>query len=138
MDKEQITKAFNKHFLEFVDDVLRVFPESVELKEARGNISKVMILFPKMVIKLFKENVVDIYQTQVEAGDIDFFVNNDYKNDVTRLGYTKEASGILEKIDCLRAPIRAMAPADLAKAVKYLQNLTKLSLLKTTLPINRI
>jgi len=34
---------------------------------------------------------------------------------------------ILEKIDCLRGPVRNMNNEDQQKVMKYLQNLTKLS-----------
>jgi hypothetical protein len=127
MNKSQIVTAFNAHFLEFVDDILRVFPNNAEIKQVRKTISKGLILLPKILIKLFKEHVVEIYRTQIESGDITFFVDNDYKNDVIRLGYSDQAQSILETIDCLRAPVREMEPSNQANVIKYMQNLTKLS-----------
>ena len=44
---------------------------------------------------------------------------------------------VLNKIDCLREPIRTMIPADKAKVVQYMQNLKKLSLLYVSLKQNK-
>ena len=35
MDKSTISKAFNKLFFEFLDDILLVFPESKEITHAK-------------------------------------------------------------------------------------------------------
>ena len=127
MDKTQVVTAFNTHFLEFVDDILRVFPNSLEIKQVRKTISKGLVIFPKILIKLFKTHVVDVYRLQIEAGEINYFIDNDYKDDVIRVGYSDQSKSILETIDCLRGPVREMEPENQASVIKYMQNLTKLS-----------
>ena len=42
-----ILKAFNNHFIEFLDDVLNVFPDDKNIKTANGNSKKRMGNFRK-------------------------------------------------------------------------------------------
>ena len=34
-DKASVSKAFNKHFFEFLEDILVVFPDNTEIKYAK-------------------------------------------------------------------------------------------------------
>lgn len=130
MSKDQLAKAFGTHLLEFIDDIRRVFPGVEDIELARKTLSKIIMIFPKLVIKLFRDHIANIYVEPIERGDIDFFINNDYKPDMQRLGYKEQDANskiIMEKIECLRDPIRNMKGDDVQKVVKYIQNLTKLS-----------
>jgi len=125
MDKSRILTAFNDHFVEFVDDVQRVFPNNTDITTLLSIVANVRKVNPKLVIKAFHEHVIGSYGEQIEKGDLNFFIDNDYKNDLTRMGMPS-ANMILEKIDCLRQPIREMGEEDQAKVMKYIQNLSKL------------
>ena len=72
----------------------------------------------------FKEHVIGKYRSEIESGNITFFIDKDYKQDLSGVGSAKM---ILEKIDCLRQPIRDMKQEDQTKVIKYIQNLMKLS-----------
>ena len=61
-------------------------------------------------------------QSEIENGDIKFFIEKDYNSDLEQPGN----NAILEKIDCLRDPIRNMSKSDQDTVIKYLQNMTKL------------
>ena len=125
MNKNEIIETFNTHFIEFIKDVERVFPENSDITLARKTLNKTCSILPKVLIKLFNEHVVGIYSAEIEAGDLDFFVNNDYRS---KHGYKEnDEAWVLEKIDCLREPVRNMTLDDKAKVIKYLQNLKKLS-----------
>ena len=63
---------------------------------------------------------------EIQKGDIAFFIENDYKSFLNDKGINAP-NVILEKIDCLRGPVRQMNGEDQAKVIKYLQNLMKLS-----------
>ena len=77
------------------------------------------------MIRKFDESFVKFYSQEIESGDLNFFIENDYR---TTHGYkVKEEAWILEKIDCLREPVRNMSEDDKAKVVQYLRNLRKLS-----------
>lgn len=126
MDKSQILSAFNDHFTEFVEDVQLVFPDNVDIATLHSAISKVRKANPKLVIKAFNEHVIGSYSNEIEKGDINFFIDNDYKKDLISLGMAGSSNAILEKIDCLRQPVRDMGEEDQKKVMKYIQNLTKL------------
>jgi hypothetical protein len=127
MDKNQVVETFNNHFIEFLVDVERVFPENSDITLARKTLLKSNTVLPKLLIKLFNEYFVKIYSKEIDAGDLDFFVYNDYRE---KHGYKPdEDAWVLNKIDCLREPIKLMNPEDKSKVLQYIQNLKKLSLL---------
>jgi hypothetical protein len=122
MDKEQLLAIFNKQFKEFVEDISRVFPTNTDILTLKVAIVQLLAISPKTIYKTFKKYVVDKYRTEIEGGDINFFIDKDYKSDLTTSG----SNTILEKIDCLRGPVREMNPLEQAKVIKYMQNMTKL------------
>jgi hypothetical protein len=119
MEKDQILSIFNKQFKEFVEDISRVFPANSDISTFKTIIGQLLTITPKTIYKTFKKHVADKYQTEIEAGDINFFINKDYKGDL-------ENNTILEKIDCLRGPVKQMNPEEQAKVIKYMQNMAKL------------
>jgi hypothetical protein len=124
MDKKQVLSAFNDQFKEFVEDIHLVFPDNDDI----STLSETLIMFrkqnPRLVLMAFNKYVVEHYRTHIEAGDINFFIDKDYKNDLSDVGTAKI---ILEKIDCLREPIREMKIDEQNKVVNYMKNLVLLS-----------
>jgi len=123
MDNRQILTAFNNHFLEFVDDVKRVFPNDTDIATVQNGFIKMRKANPKLIIMTFKEHVYDPYHKEIELGNLDFFISKDYVKDVKDLGNNNV---ILEKINYLKEPIKIMNKEDQDKVVKYMQNLCKL------------
>ncbi len=124
MSSANILTAFNDHFVEFVTDVHRVFPEDKDILVAKNALIAIRKANPKMLIKLWSDFVVGKYKGEIENGDIGFFVNKDYSNDLTD---SQNSDKIKNAIDRLREPIKQMNPDEQAKAMKYIQNLTKLA-----------
>jgi hypothetical protein len=106
--------------LEFIDDIQRVFPNDTDIATVRNALIQIRKANPKLIIKSFKESVSGPYEKEIEAGDLDFFINKDYGNDI------EDDNVILSKIDHLREPVRNMNKEDQDKSMKYIQNLTKL------------
>jgi hypothetical protein len=128
MDKDQILTAFNDHFKEFIEDVKRVFPRNNDIVALYKGLPGLLMLNPRLIIKSFKTNFVDVYRSQIDAGDINFFIDLDYKNDLTNLGINPtKGSMILEKINCLKEPIRQMNPEEQESVMKYMKNLMGLT-----------
>jgi len=125
MDKDQLLTIFNKQFKEFVEDISHVFPENQDLLTLKLAISQILNITPKMIYKGYKKYLIDLYRDKIEAGDITFFIDKDYKSDVNKLNSKNNL--ILDKIDSLREPVRNMGTTEQAKVVKYMQNLMKLS-----------
>ena len=51
MDKSQILKGFNDHFVEFVEDVERVFPDDDDISTAKASFIQMRKANPRLVIK---------------------------------------------------------------------------------------
>lgn len=126
MDKTQLLSAFNDHFMQFVQDVQLVFPDNSDIATVSLALGKLRKANPRLLIMSFKEHVVSGYRTEIEKGDINFFINNDYQKDLNNIG-VGSSNQILEKIDCLRGPVREMNKSEQDKVMKYMQNLLKLS-----------
>jgi hypothetical protein len=116
--------VFNDHFVEFINDIQSVFPEDPDILTAKNALSAIRKANPKLLVKIWEKYVVGPYQQQIASGDVNFFINKDYSQDLTR---HENAEKIMEAIDRLRAPVKQMTPENQAKTMKYIQNLSKLS-----------
>ena len=119
-----ILTVFNDHFIDFINDVHLVFPEDVDILSAKNALIAIRKANPKMIVKIWNAFIVGKYRSEIEAGNLDFFVNKDYSQDVSNAANSDK---IMESIDRLRAPIKNMTPENQAKVMKYIQNLTKLA-----------
>jgi hypothetical protein len=126
MSSQNILSAFNDHFVEFITDVHTVFPENADVLTAKNSLIMIRKANPKMIIKIWKTNIVDKYRNQIENGDISFFIEKDYSVDLSKAEYSGK---IMEGIDRLREPIKNMTLENRDKTMKYIQNLTKLCIL---------
>lgn len=121
-----LVTVFNNHFEEFLTDIQNVFPDDVDILAAKNGIITIKKANPKLLVKFWTSYVVLPYQTQIEAGDINFFIEKDYTNDIAN---SDKSNKIMESIDRLRGPVKQMDQENRAKVMKYLQNLAKLSAL---------
>ena len=121
-----IVQLFNEHFIEFVNEICNVFPHETELVVAKNSLIAIKKVNPKMIIKIWNTYIVSKYQSEIENGNLDFFINKDYSSD---LNHTNNSDKILTSINRLRDPIKRMKHHEQEKTMKYIQNLTKLALL---------
>jgi len=119
-----ILTAFNDHFIEFLNDIHNVFPTDADILAAKNALTTVRKANPKMIVKIWNTFIVGKYKAEIESGNIGFFINKDYANDVSS---AQNSDKIMESINRLREPIKQMSPEDQAKTMKYIQNLTKLA-----------
>lgn len=125
-DKSIVIKAFNKQFFDFLDELITIYPDNVEIKTGRNSFDSFKKMNPTSLIKVWYSYIYSPYRTTIESGDIDFFTEKDYSlelNDST----VSNAKGILEMIDNVREPIKNLSQQNRAHATKYIQNLSKLS-----------
>lgn len=115
--------AFNNHLTEFIEDLVSIFPDDGDIKMARTALSNVKSFNPTAVIKIWFK-YVSKYAEAIEGGDISFFIDHDYSEDV---GGSEKRDEVQRIIDKLRNPVRNMGTENQAKAMKYIQNLTKIS-----------
>ena len=119
-----ILKAFNTHLIEFISDIITIFPERKSLRITRTALETWKRVNPRSIIKIWKESVTDRYKEQIANGEPVFFLEKDYVEDISGC---ENATYILAAIEKLREPIRQMGEENQKKAIKYIQNLTKLS-----------
>lgn len=124
VDKSGILKAFNTHFFEFVDDIINIFPETKDIRESKTTFELFRKANPTSILKAWNTFVYSPYCDVIEQGNIEFFFNKDYKNDLT---YMANANDIMNIIDTLRDPVKNMSDTNKAHTMKYIQNLSKLS-----------
>ena len=115
--------AFNNHLTEFIDDLISIFPNDGDIKMARTAFANMKSINPTAVIKIWYK-YVSKYSQAIESGDISFFIDRDYSDDVDGSDKRDEVQRIIDK---LRTPVRNMGTENQAKAMKYIQNLTKIS-----------
>jgi hypothetical protein len=119
-----ILTAFNDHFMDFLNDIQSVFPDDSDILTAKNGLSAIRKANPKMIVKIWKTFIADKYKKEIAGGDISFFINKDYSEDVAN---SNNSDKIMECINRLREPVKNMSPENQAKSMKYIQNLTKLS-----------
>tara|TARA_B100001540_G_C15748852_1_gene615917 strand:- start:900 stop:1292 length:393 start_codon:yes stop_codon:yes gene_type:complete len=129
MNKLEILSAFNVHFLDFLQDIERVFPNDVDIKTAINFLQTVKKTNPRLIIIFFKQHINDLYGEYIHKNDLTYFLNKKYDNDIIG-DSTKD---ILNKIDQLREPIRKMDSKNKQHILQYMQDLCKLSVLYNSL-----
>lgn len=115
---------FNDHFVEFLTDIHNVFPDDTDILAAKNSLIAIRKANPKLIVRIWLKYVANPYQDRIVAGDVNFFIEKDYSNDLTRSG---NAEHIMECIDRLRNPVKQMSPENQSKTMKYIQNLCKLA-----------
>ena len=120
MDKKLILKTFNTHLIEFMDDIITVFPREVDLLTSRTFIQGVLKVKKKLVIEYWYNYIYLIYKEQINTGNFDYFLNKDYNKDT-------EDNDILNGIEKMRTKIKELTHDNKEKSVEYVKNLSKLS-----------
>jgi hypothetical protein len=118
--------VFNEHFTEFINDIQSVFPEDPDILTAKNALFAIRKANPKLLVRIWNKYIVSPYQDQISAGNIEFFLNKDYSQDLSR---NDNSEKIMESIDRLRGPVKQMSKENQQKTMKYIQNLSKLAVM---------
>jgi hypothetical protein len=130
-DKSTLSRAFNNMFFEFLNDILAIFPDNTDIRSTKTALEMFKQANPSAVIKAWIQYVYVPYRSVIEQGDLTFFFEKDYSQDLNNLS---NANDIMKAIDKIREPIKAMSESNKNTALKYLQNLTKLAAIYNSLP----
>lgn len=125
-DKATVSKAFNKHFFDFLDDILNIFPGKEEIVYAKKTFETIKKLNTTAIIKVWYPQVYVPYKEYIDVGNIDYFINKDYSQELSGIN---KGSDIIKMIDNIRKPISEMNDQNKQHCAKYIQNLSKLSTL---------
>ena len=118
-----ILKLFNNHLIEFISDVISIFPNNLDLKTGLTFIEGIKKVNPRKLIEIWKLNIVDIYQEQIEKNNFAFFLDKNYENDLP-IDHDNKLVSIIEDIKSL---LKNTSKENKNKSMKYVQNLSKMS-----------
>jgi hypothetical protein len=122
--KSIVLKAFNTLFLSFLDEVVNLFPENDDLKVAKTSFETIKRLNVTAIIKAWYTYVYIPYEEPIVNGDISFFIDKDYNNDLSQFS---NAGDIMAVIDKFRKPIQQMSDENKSHSLHYIQKLSELS-----------
>ena len=129
-DKSTVLRGFNNTFFEFVEDIISIFPDNLDLKTSKTAFELFKKANPTSIIKAWYHFVYVTYKDVIMSGDISFFFDKDYAADLT---YMSNAEEIMKAIDRIREPIKSMEETNKMTSAVYIQNLCKLSNIYNTL-----
>ena len=125
MSGTTVLGAFNKHFLEFVDEIESLFPDNKGIRGGKMALLTVKKVNPRIILEGWKYYVVDKYKENIMSGDANLFIEKDYTQDLLSTNHPK-MHVCLRHIDNIRDSVRNMGEENKKKSIKYMQNLTKL------------
>jgi hypothetical protein len=123
-EKTTLLRAFNNQFFDFLSEIIRIFPENREIKDARTTFELIKKANPTAIIKVWQIYVYEKYKDVIETGNLDFFFEKDYSEDLVNMANANE---IMKTIDIIRGPIKSMSVENKATSLEYIKILCKLS-----------
>ena len=122
MSNPNLKKVFNNHLVEFIEDVIEIFPENVDIKTGLTMIEGLKFAKPSFLITIWKTSILDLYEEQIMSGDEGFFLNKNYSNDLAE----ENKNEVLKIIDDIKKLMIETTKENRNKTMKYVQNLTKI------------
>lgn len=123
-DKNTILKLFNTHLFEFMDELVVLFPDNLDIKASINIFQMTKTANASLLIKIWFNYVETPYGEILKKGDFDYFLNKDYKEDLVHL---PNAASALRAIDMLRNPVREASDTNKQHSLNYILNLCKMS-----------
>lgn len=123
-DKSTILKAFNNHFFEFFDDLINIVEDNTDIKSSKKFLSLTKMANASLIIKIWYQFISTPYKSYFESGDLEYFANKDYSEDLSQLANAKDT---LKALDKFRVPLQSLDQSNKEKCLEYLKNLCKLS-----------
>jgi hypothetical protein len=124
-NKSLLLKSFYKQLFDFLDDIISIMPENQELVKSKVYFTTLKQANPTLIIKIWHQYILVPYRELIEGGNVDFFLEKDYTEDLQYIPY---AADVLRIIDTsIRNPIKEMNTENKEKCVKYIQLISKIS-----------
>ena len=124
MNNTLVLSTFIKQLDEWLEDITLCYkPNDARFIKCKLYFETIKQGNPKLLITLWKSKITIPYKDQILEGNIDYFLNKDYKEDIS----TNYNDTIDNAIQDLRKVIRTMNQENIQMSLKYIQNLCKLS-----------
>lgn len=125
MSKALFLDTFNNHILEFINDILVLYPNDTDIISSKRYLGTLTFVNKTYLIKTWYVSS-NKFKDAIQDGNISFFLNRKYDDDINK-AYNKDYSDYL--IKRVKEIVKELESDNLQKAIKYIQNLTKLSCL---------
>jgi ATP phosphoribosyltransferase len=122
MNHPLVLSTFITQLDECLEDISKVYSSDARFIRCKLYLDTLKKTNPRMIITAWKTHVADKYEERILAGDIDYFLNKDYTQELPMYNPTIEQS-----IQDLRKAIQSMSEENKTKSIQYIQNLCKLS-----------
>ena len=119
-----IVKNFNKVLMDFVNEIIVVFPNDKQIKLGKIALIGIKKINPSLLIRYWYDCIFVPYHEEIEKGNIDYFIEKDYSEDVKVFN---DPGYFMKAIDKFRQPIREMDDENKNKALRYVQALDQMS-----------
>jgi hypothetical protein len=124
--KTEFLRGFNTLLESMFKDIISIFPDNKEIKIAQLKYDSIRKMNPSLIIKIWFSYIYTPYASIIDTGDIEFFYNKDYSEDLKHITGSKD---IIVMIDNVRTPIKSMNEENKTKMTKYIKNLSSISVL---------
>ena len=81
MSKQIYLDTFNSHILDFLNDILLIFPNDNDIKYGKTYVNTITYVTKSYILKLWYY-YSSKYKDQIEKGDVSFFLKKNYDNDI--------------------------------------------------------
>ena len=98
-NKSTILKLFNEHFFEFMDELVDIFPDNLDIIASINLFKLTKSANITLLIKIWYTYVEVPYGEILRQNNLDYFLDKDYKDDLVNL---PNATNALRGIDMLR------------------------------------
>lgn len=123
--KSLLLKAFNKHFFQFLDDIIGFFPENKDLVTSRQHVETIKVANPTLLLKIWHKYIYTPYNDQIEAGDLKFFFEKDYSEDLRNMQNSEKIINVINT--SIREPLKIMDEVNLDKCRQHFQLVTRIA-----------
>jgi hypothetical protein len=124
MNNSLVISTFLKQLDECIADISLAYSTDERFIKCKRYLDGMKKSNPGVLIKTWKKLITDKYETQINSGDIDYFLEKDFTKEASEF---TTPSMIDTTIQDLRQIIRDMSDENKKITFKYIQNLCKLS-----------
>lgn len=122
MNNSLVLSTFISQLDECLTDIATVYSDDKRFIRCKMYLDTLKQTNPRMILTTWKTMVTDKYDDQIQKGDVSYFLEKDYKEELPVYNPT-----IDQAIQDLRKAIHEMSDGNKEKAIQYIQNLCKLS-----------
>ena len=122
----QILKTFGKQIEEFMEDMLLIFPNDNVILRGKMYFEMMKKANPRFIIRVWKNRIAAKYGQHIADGKFDIFVTMDLSEDIVD-NPADNKEEVVTHLQNMLSSILKMDEDNKNKAIKYVQNITKLS-----------